>query len=487
MSLPPSRLLALFLLQAVMLGLLLGAVGQLTPLPQPDTLSYERTWGSSWTGMLSQPRTPGYGLFLKWARVLDETDRYTPLLQYGCHVLACGLFWQGLRGCAQAELSCLAAASSLLYANICWRYGNYLTPDLLAASTAVAACGSLLLMQRTRLTAGGVALLGLLVTACWLLRPAYLFLVVFVPVCDQLLRWYLSIGTWAEASRRLIILSLICVAPLILWCGWRWRLVGSFRPVAFGGNHLAALLCNFADERDTPKLSAELQPLWTEIQRHRRELEAALIEERPLAEWFVNQRPGLLEEARRNGYTAAPSSSYAVSEARFVMDVWDLCTAVAEVRYDRNWLVVDRQLGQLGNELQRLHWREYCIWYCKAVVRGCWQPVSEFFLNPFHLMLLGGWGVTQLWASRLRLQQRLPLPDAVAALRQLELLMLLILLTGTFLLSKVLFIAMGTPPIGRFTDAAGVFLATLPAVSLAAAWQELGTRRRPNAPTASLR
>lgn len=458
--------LAILLMQGCLWGALLNGLELLPPQRQPDTASYEQTPWSSLTDLMGHMRTPGYGAFLDVVHRCGLSDATIPLVQYAVYVCAVCLFWWGLTQWSGMPVLGCAAASMLLYGNIAIRFGGSLTPDLLAAAAGVASIGLLLGSHSARLNWWRMVLTGLLITVAWMLRPVYLFLIPLLPLLDLAL---ISLQPDTPRSQsnwlRVAKLTSCGLGPLALWCGMRFAIVGDATPVAFGGNHMLALACNFATEADTPQLTPELQPLWKDVLRHRHELAAATRERRPLADWFVDHPAELLRDAEDIRYSAEPSGHYSLIESRFVLDVWGVCTPVTKNHVGDDWLAADRTMRQLGNELIHQHRQDYVRYYFKAVVRGCLLSLTEQLRNWPQMLVLGALGLL-IWR-----QARLPGQNKPAVLlipmAWLQMIVGLGTIACVFALLKVLAIAVTTPPIGRMTDPAGMFWGAMPACLLA--------------------
>ena len=127
-----------FFMQSLGLALALGAWGYFEPVCVPDTASYEHFQFGSPADSLGQMRTFGYPLLLNVGAVFAPSHMAVPALGFVLHVVAVFVFWEGLKRVIRSDWTSMAVASSLLYSNTLFRYGNNLATDNIASSLAIA-------------------------------------------------------------------------------------------------------------------------------------------------------------------------------------------------------------------------------------------------------------------------------------------------------------------------------------------------------------
>ncbi len=105
-----------------------------------------------------------------------------PLAQYLLYCAAVVIFYCGLRAVRQGEIRNALVAGTLLYSNLLFFFVNGITADCLAATFAIAVLGFVLM--RLGGYAGWPTLTAIAITTflTWLTRPAYLFLILLVPM-----------------------------------------------------------------------------------------------------------------------------------------------------------------------------------------------------------------------------------------------------------------------------------------------------------------
>ncbi len=202
-------------------------------------------------------RTLGYPLFHaimeRLGIGLEDYPQAQMLLLIGC----CAIFAFGLRKYGLSSLSALAAASPLL-----WVVPTTLVmPETPAKCFAIAAIGFLLWSAGTR---SPVALIGLAASLflTYQMRPAFLFMLVFLPVC-----WcFLYVRRWGlidprRGIRQGLYTAGACVLPLFLFCLLRLILVGHFGLVSFGGQNTVGISVELLTEDSAKALPMEDRPL----------------------------------------------------------------------------------------------------------------------------------------------------------------------------------------------------------------------------------
>ena len=125
--------------------------------------------------------------------------------------------------------------------------------------------------------------------------------------------------------------------------------------------------------------------------------------------------------------------------------------------YGEDWLAIDRGLWQLALAVvvEKPSW--YGIWLAKAFVRGVYMIVSEYIMNPVYFVLI--FAMAGFHAYYIVLRKRFQRGNATTDADYFVELNALWLIAVSFALAKLLLVIVTSPPLGRFMDAAGVFLA----------------------------
>ena len=416
--------------QCIAIAVWLQAPGRFQPQVVNDTAGYVEFPWHNWNDALGYYRTPGFPALLKAVGWIAPDWRAVPPAHYVLYCAAVLVYFAG--GCrltGRAAVMC-AAARGLLYSRILHGYLGTIATDVPAAAAGIAVCGLVL----WKLSGGGFRVtlfLALAVTAGWLLRPAYLFL---VPL-PAALAWTLhNVRSDAADSRRWASagsMFLFCVAPLLAYAALRWSVVGEFGVVSFGGYNLVGISGQFLTPDDMPRLQEELQPV----------AESAL----------ARRGDGA---APVTDFDAEPRLHYLRMEQRYDPTIWYEFEPAARQQAGEDYEQINRLLRNIGTASLRLHPRDYVIWLAKATRQAAKKVLWDFADNPVSLALLLI-AVVLVWRPRFvgSISASSPVhnPDA-GSIR-----VLLVVATLYLVLSLCVVIPV-CPPLGRMTDAAAVLL-----------------------------
>jgi len=360
-----------------------------------------------------------------------------------CYCVGVAVFFRGLRGICRSELSRTAAASSLLYTNVLHGYVSFVATDCLAAAAGITVVGLLLHRIGGSPKWSSILLLGIATTAAWLIRPAYLFLVVLVPALGSVLRATTrsqdaSAGNW---RRECLVLTLSTAAPLLSYCGVRWLIIGSFGVVSFGGYNLIGISGQFLDGALVERLPADLQPL----------ARAALEEQRRL-------------EVLGAPMADADRTNYMRMELRYDMTIWRVFTPAARKLYGDDHRQVNTQLRRLATSIIRARPYNYGLWLVKSLRQRLRKTVSDFVVNPVYFLLTLTVMCAQLFYTLL--SEFKPHRVLSAHTRPPNATGILFVVSVSYAASKLLLVVTVCPPIGRMTDAVWVILPTVVAAFL---------------------
>lgn len=202
-------------------------------------------------------RTLGYPAFHRLMTELGWGLELYPVVQMGLLVCCTAIFALGLRLYGLTGLTAVAAASPLL-----WVVPVALVmPETPAKCFAIAATGFLLWAAGTR---SRIAFAGLAITLflAYQMRPAFLFLLVFLPMA-----WlFLYIRRWGfldprKCFRNAIYTAAACALPLLLFCLLRLAVVGHFGLVSFAGHNTIGITVEMLRPETVQRLPVSDQPL----------------------------------------------------------------------------------------------------------------------------------------------------------------------------------------------------------------------------------
>ncbi len=393
--------------------------------------------------LLAAIRTPGYPLLLKGVRAACPELGCLPEAQLLLHGLASLALCAGLLAFGLSPLAALVASGLVATAPLAETFVPWVMSDLPGASLGVLAVAALLACVTRPGVWSWSALAGASLLA-WLIRPAYLFLVPLLPLaglCFALAHEGRS--AWRRALRRTLLpLGLASCLPLLLWCGLRLALLGSFAPVSFTGFNLIGLTASWLTEPMVARLPPEHQEL------------AATI---------------LAERTARGMAPVDATTSYAAWRSQFDSNVWGLSAEaarllgrdeLAKVHKPRRVTLLrdveaDRRLLGLSFALVRERPQLYARW-----LREGWaialRRFRSSYLAAWSTRLLGlGW--LALLFRHLLARRHQPIPASARPEPPWRSLGFLAFALAYCLASLALSLALEPPQI-RYLDAAGILL-----------------------------
>jgi hypothetical protein len=290
----------------------------------------------------------------------------------------------------------------------------------------------------------------------WLTRPAYLFLILLVPLVCELGQTPNATAS-PKSSRWRIRLEVIAATllPVLAWCTLQWAVVGRFAVVSLGGYNLIGISGQFLDEDVLSELPEHLKPLGERALENRRRMEGQL------------------------AMPDAEPLSYLRMESRYDDTLWRIFVPAAEEVLGKDAHdAVNSQLKEMATAIIWLRPKAYLIWLAKAFRRGMEKLVSEFVLNPVSLLLflitLASvlWGIVRSFHGDER-------PFTLS--RPLGLLFLIAVLFALMKLGVVILVSI---PIERMTMAMGLFVPLVFTAFLTDAVPLLASRRHAPSPPA---
>jgi hypothetical protein len=302
--------------------------------------------------------------------------------------------------------------------------------------------------------------LGLMISlvATYQLRPAYLFLVPVVPLLGVVLLW-LQPQSEKQLLRRITVgLVLVSVMPLLGFCCVRWHYVGHFGLVSFSGYSLISITGQFLTDDVIHQLPEELQAL----ARNANEKKRKLID---------------IPNFKRGGNPLA----YSTMESNCDTAIYQVFIPAAQELYGDDSQLINQRLSRLATSIVRAKPQLYALWLAKAFRQGIRMIVTEFVMNLINLavvcflIVVEGWYVFQRRLLRedvsdhllKRVSDRYFIPVHVLGV-----------VAVVFAISKLMLVMLVAPPLGRFMDAAGVFLPVVAVAVLCYRTEAATTLRR---------
>lgn len=414
--------------------------GGFSPHYVPDSPSYLDYPLDSFDSAFRSVRTPGYPIALELFEVTIGIH-WVPIAQILLHVLACSLLARELSDWRITFRASLVVGFTVLLG--CTFTDNYRTiaTDLPALSFAMLAiCGSLRQLRRPTGRLGWI-LFVLFAAIAVSMRPAYLFLVAWPVVMSVLisrqLRWSFRSGLW-QGFKLGSGLGLCIVA----WMGARWWTVGDFGVAPFGHQNLSGVLVQLLTKEELQALRGGPADLVEAVTQKRKEL-------RQIGKEFET----------------GPAIATMTLDAQWHDAMYQWIVPAANSIHESDSIAQHHALADLDRAILTTFPQRYFLWLAKAFRQATWTVAADLLMHPLFLLAIVCITVDQLWflcsgvslfdwwfarpESSSNAQVTTPSASPLAMLSALAL---------SFLLCKVCFVILTSPPIGRFVDAAAVFL-----------------------------
>lgn len=425
----------------VLFGLLSAfafATGRLTVKSVPDSASYQEYPFDSLEEALRSTRTFGYPALL---RVVEATVGLglLPLVQILIHTAACAWFHRELGHWRVHETARWAATLAIAFG--CTVLDNVATisTDCVAASLGVMTATSLLAWVRawrevetTRaamvIRSGLVALLATLAIA---VRPAYLSLIIWLPIAGTLLltmrRQDQNSERWGKAILASSCVTSMVVLPIIAWVTFRGVTVGDYAVLPFGHQNLAGITIQLVSDE---------------------ELSAIKGDSVKLADAIIQAKRDYWETVRK--MSPSDDRSTMAMEARWDDYVWLVVVPAASGLYGDDTIANHNAIAQLNRNIIARYPMRYTRWLILAMRRAIWGTMANIWMHPVFLPIFM---VVIAWEA---IRMHLGLPSFVAA--ECEGTRALFLIAFTYFFIQTSFVILTSPPLGRFADANAIFI-----------------------------
>ncbi len=434
---PPSRryLAASFwlLVTAATLGSA-AFLGRLAPHYVADSASYVDYPWSSLQAAFQSTRTPGYPLLLRATLAVTGSFAVIPTLQW-CLLIATAIaLAHELAAWGMPTAARRAAAVVTVWSCTAWQHAFEVATDAPAAACGILCAVALMHWSRqSQRVSSWIAVV--LVTTCAIsLRPAYLSVLPWLGFAGLILLRQQSIPL-KPALMRSTLLCLVALVPLLLWCTARWATVGEFGLVPFGGQNLAGVVVQLVNDDELVALP-NVPPAFTEsIVEHRQKL------------------------SRSDLWYRGDDRAYITWEERWHDVTWRVVVPASIEVAGTNNLATHRLVQRLNGAILKAYPQRYAIYLAKALRRSVWVGAADIAMHPPFLFVLGVLVLTVLYvAFRGRVIASIAFPPGFTALLVVGL---------SYAVMQTTFICLSTPPIGRFTDAAWIFVPAIFAAVIA--------------------
>lgn len=401
--------------------------GRITPHSVPDTPSYLDYSFASADEVARSFRTPGYPLLIRANEWLFSPGQRSlqaiVIFQIFIHAIAVCVWFDELIRWSVPHRAALVGCLAFAVTNTFWDHVDTIATDSISMSLGMIIAGLIMTVWRTRISWGKTIALGSLMIVVIAIRPAYLFLLPWV-FATMLIR---PAGSACSVGRsRLfdaVAMMVLPVVALAAWCGFRGSVTGDYGILPFGHQNMAAVTTQLLDNDELARLTKE-------------RFGPPLID---LGKAIGQKRSDLMDMQSR-------TDSYMSLENR-----WD------EMTYS---VVIPATADVIGGDVISQHdalskldsaivseypWR-YAKWLALAIRRGLWGSAANLVMHPIYFpcwIALAIWAI--VWSSWRSLRTR---PIDWSPIKPL------LVVTISYALMKIGFIALTSPPIGRFSDAA---------------------------------
>jgi hypothetical protein len=353
---------------------------------------------------------------------------WVPLMQVIVHATATWWFWYELRRWGMAGSQAFAAAFAVGIGCTAMDQINVIATDALAASFGVMTVIATMRWARLGGSATGLLLPALLAVMAIAIRPAYLFLPLWLLVGGACLhrcmgmRWNSAIGAAAAAAA-------LTVIPIVGWSTVRYATVADFAVAPFGHQNLGGVLVQLVSEDELNGLGKLGQAVAKRKHDYIRSLGKA-----------ANDDPNA---------TMTIDARWDAMTYQVVMPAADEVAGEGVIQSHRAIRAMNRSI------VRNWPWR-YANWIAKAVRRGAWSIAADIVMHPIFLLMIG-LALVLILERAINGEPSLPATIPSRGLNALTIVGI------TYLFLKLGFVSLTSPPIGRFGDAAAIFLPALAA------------------------
>ena len=410
------------------IGGAMNLLGRFEPIAQLDTAGYSDFPVDRFENALNSQRTFVYPLILKAFQGMFGSFALLPLFQYAVSALASGTFMATLMRCGWQPGLALGATLPIMTSLLVLDYTHLITPDLVAQSFAILAVSSWLSIVHKGSGLLQWVLLGTWIFLAYQTKPAYLFLLVFVPLGGAIARWWL----FAEQRDSLVLgvkFAIASFVPFLSWCTFRWVLVGHFGLVAFGGYNIVGIAGQLLQREWVDELSADVQPLAKEILERR--------------------------EQRKDW---SSKISYSTYESQYNPMVWEIAVPAASKLYGNDSRAMNLELSRFSREVIATKPVSYLIWLGLAANNAVKQCLELTILNPMVGLSL----IAMLLFHSLHWKRRKSKTSATSPFDSDQAYQTIVWLGIGYAMCSLALVILVETPISRYCGPSAVFIPSLP-------------------------
>ena len=434
--------------------------GRLAPQLVPDSTDYLQPL--LWPDSLLRIRTPFFGIFAALLGGASNGYILVPIANTAALFLATIILFDAARRFGLSDTAALALTLPILVSNPVLLFLGYVHPEVTAIACILAALAAVLRLSGDVPPHRGFhVLLALSVGAGYLLKPAFLFFVLVLPVLSFLLSRLHGTTSIAGSLRQAILVLVLSALAFVGYAGVRAGVVGDFNIVSFGGyasSGLSGLMI-------TPEIIEALP------ERHRSLAQTILTERDDLAA-RGDMLPIPYNFDKQRSFTSAALGYFDVLARSYDNVVHDI--VVRQMQPGESWLAFNARLQDFLGAVIKADPKAYLAWIVGASTRVIGRITVANAAFMIASLLLSALFIVSIVRGRttttnLVEQEALHPGRDVAAI---------ILIVGAYTLANWLPMVLVTFPARRYVDTAGLLLAALPFLAFLRLWPVVFTRNR---------
>ncbi|TWU15772.1 hypothetical protein [Allorhodopirellula heiligendammensis] len=441
--------------------------GRWQPHLVSDSASYLDYPFASLESMARYSRLPAYPALLRACLAIAPSEsvglQLVVLVQILLQAIAVSFFMIEMRRWGLSRSAAIAAAAAVAVGCSFWDHVSTIATDCAAMSWGVITAACILRGWRIGFStplAAGVAASSLLSIS---LRPAYLFLLPWVITMVLFRAGDGVLPPWTRRWRDVAVIGSLPLVVLLGWCQFRYTVANDFSLLPFGHQNMAAVTTQLLDNDELEQMSGPGGALASEIARRR--VAVSTGRSGRASQPGTGAIDGL--DLRVTSDPSLRADSYMTLENR-----WDAMTylvaipaAIAVAGDDP--IDQHRLLAELDRQIVLAYPLRYARWWMLAMRRGIWGSVANIVMHPIFLMVIVlAAGVAMLvciWPQVISSRAEMDSEPARCSARARR---ALVLLAISYAATGLAFVALTSPTIGRFSDAAFVFLPSLAALAM---------------------
>jgi len=408
-----------------------------------DTASYLHAAAKSPIGMLNDVRPIGYPLFLKLIATVSPRFSILPVLQLLIHLMVVFFLFFSLKKFGASGWQALAVSVGFLLTVLEDPTVSCIMSDFVGRTLVVATIASLFLLASNKrgLIKWFVFAFFLFVTC--IVRPGNLILIALAPLLGGLFFILSKRENRKDKAKThvfMIKVAICAIVPWIVFCGFRWVVVGDFAVSSFSGYQLSGLSVGLLDRSTIEtEVSDELKPFAVAVlqERERQKIPPAVMGA------LIN-----LKTLRQN----------------FPKYIWLVAAPQGERLYGRNPVVINRKLKELSTEILKRHKKLYAVWF----IGNLWEDLGGLLRYGLVLQVLLAIGFLLYVGRAVTGATHEKNPGAIRvkifggiSLAEENTRVSLIIAAVSFSICTVVVTALMAPNLGRYSTAAGILLPSI--------------------------